>query len=531
MRSSSLAQGKEKPRAARAVPRLRRGVVGTLEAVAQEIAAMAPACDTVAFITSAAAFAFVLTPLAFLLATLTMFIEVNTLYHLSRRHASAGGYYGYVATAFGPFPAIVTGLMYPVYQIASTAAIPVYVAGVVLPGVVHYFWGVSLPGWVWLPFIVVFIMVPIALAAVGIRPQMKFLRYAALTEVSFLAITSLIIILRAPDNTWKVFDPFAWQAIYGPHWKAYGGPMAALGLGMIFGLTSFIGYGGSAPLGEEVRRSRDITKALVLGVLIVGVVLTEVAYGLTVGWGTDRLTSFASSAIPGIIVYTEYLGIAGGLMLALFAFNSAFSDSVAMQSNAGRVYFAMGRDSILPKFFSYVHPRWVTPSKSLLFVGVASSAAAVASAFIVGYYSGVSPLAMLALPATSQRIVTALGNAFDFLTTIALVGFITAHFINNTAVMVMFRRLRERHFGLNKVVHPLLHYFLPALATAIFAFVLVESIWPPQFPVTQAVIVGVALLAFSIGYTAWLSRSRPEAYRSAGVTVNIVEEERLESKG
>ena len=37
--------------------------------------------------------AFFLTPLAFLIATLTMFLEVNTLYHLSRRHASAGGYY------------------------------------------------------------------------------------------------------------------------------------------------------------------------------------------------------------------------------------------------------------------------------------------------------------------------------------------------------------------------------------------------------------------------------------------------------
>ncbi len=130
------------------IPRLKKGVVGTIEAIAQEIAAMAPACDTVAFITSAAAFAFVLTPLAFLLAMLTMFIEVNTLYHLSKHHASAGGYYGYVAKAFGSFPAIIVGLMYPVYQIASTAAIPVYVAGVVLPGVLYYFWHIVLPAWI-----------------------------------------------------------------------------------------------------------------------------------------------------------------------------------------------------------------------------------------------------------------------------------------------------------------------------------------------------------------------------------------------
>jgi len=512
-----------------AVPKLKRGVVGTLEAIAQEIAAMAPACDTVAFITSAAAFAFVLTPLAYLLAMLTMFIEVNTLYHLSKRHASAGGYYGYVATAFGPFAAIVTGLMYPVYQIVSTAAIPIYVAGIVLPGVFSYMFGITLPAWVWIPFILVFILVPIGLAIVGIRPQMKFLRYAALTEVAFLAITSLIIILKAPDNTLAIFNPFAWNSVYGSQFKQIGGPLAGLGLGMVFGLTSFIGYGGSAPLGEEVKRSRDITKALVLGVVIVGTVLTEVSYSLTVGWGVDNMASFANAGIPGIIVYTEYMGIAGGLLLALFAFNSAFSDSVAMQSNGGRVYFAMSRDGILPKFFSYVHPKFVTPSKSLLLVGIVSSISAIAAGFIIGYFSGVTPIQMLTLPATSTQVINALENAFDFLTTIALVGFIVAHFVNNTAVMVMFYRLKERHYGINAILHPTLHYVLPAIATAIFAFVLYESIWPPVFPVTQAVIAGAIVLAFSIYYTYWIRVHKPEAYRKAGKRVNIVEEEKAEA--
>ncbi|MFP3196032.1 MAG: hypothetical protein RXQ74_04110, partial [Caldivirga sp.] len=75
------------------VPRLKKGQVSTLGALVEEIAAMAPACDVVAFITAAMAFAFALTPLAFLLATLAMYLEVNTLYHLAKRHSSAGGYY------------------------------------------------------------------------------------------------------------------------------------------------------------------------------------------------------------------------------------------------------------------------------------------------------------------------------------------------------------------------------------------------------------------------------------------------------
>ena len=506
------------------IPRLKKGVVGTIEAIAQEIAAMAPACDTVAFITSAAAFAFVLTPLAFLLAMLTMFIEVNTLYHLSKHHASAGGYYGYVAKAFGSFPAIIVGLMYPVYQIASTAAIPVYVAGVVLPGVLYYFWHIVLPAWIWIPFILIFIIVPIILAMLGIRPQMQFLRYAALTEVAFLAVTSAIIIARAPDNTLAVFNPFAWNTVYGKYFMPLGGPLAGLGLGMIFGLTSFIGYGGSAPLGEEVKHSRNITKALMLGVTIVGSVLTEVAYALTVGWGINNMATFANSSIPGIIIYTEYMGIAGGLLLALFAFNSAFSDSVAMQSNAGRVYFAMGRDGILPRFFSYVDPKRITPTKALAFVGISSSILAIFSGFIIGYYSGVTPQMMLSSSAINNQIFNALSNAFDFLTTIALVGFIVAHFINNTAVMTLFSRL---HGVKESVKGFIVHYILPALATVVFAFVLYESIYPPVFPVTQAVIIGAILLTFSIIYGYLIKIYKPQAYKNAGRLVDIVEEEKL----
>ncbi|QKR00901.1 APC family permease [Metallosphaera tengchongensis] len=489
---------------------------------------MAPACDTVAFMTSAAAFAFVLLPLAFLLAMVVMYLEVNTLYHLAKRHASAGGYYGYVATAFGPKAAIVVGLIYPLYQIVSTAAIPIYVAGVLLPGILNYFWGIQLPGWIWIPFIAIFVLAPIGLAMVGIRPQMKYIRYAAITELIFLAITSLIIILKAPDNTFQVFNPLAWGNIYGSQFKSLGGPFAALGLGMIFGITSFIGYGGSAPLGEEAKRTRDIRKALVMGVLVVGVVLTEVAYSLTVGWGVNNMVSFATNGIPGIIVYTEYMGIIGGLLLALFAFNSAFSDSVAMQSNAGRVYFAMARDGVIPKFFSYVSKRFITPTKSLAFVGITSTVIAIATGFVVGYFSGLTPVQMFTLSATSNEVVNALENAFDYLTTIALVGLVIAHVMMNTSVTVLFRRLKEVHRGLNVIAHPIQHYVLPTVATLIFAFVLYESVYPPVFPVTQAVITGFAFLAFSVLYTIWIAKKRPHIMNKVGTRINLVREEQLE---
>ncbi|KJE49201.1 MULTISPECIES: APC family permease [unclassified Acidiplasma] len=505
--------------------RLKKGQVGTWGAIAEEISAMAPACDAIAFVVSSAIFAFFLTPLSFIIATLTMFLEVNTLYHLSRRHASAGGYYGYIANAFGPVPAISAGLMYPMYQIVSTAAIPVFVAGVVLPGVVKYFLGIGMPAWIWIPFILAFIIIPIMIAIIGIRPQMKYIKYASFFELIFLATLSAIIIIKAPDNTVNVFNPFAWPQ-YSSWFAPEGGPIAGVGLGMIFGLTSFIGYGGSAPLGEEATNPKAITRALTVGLLIVGIVLTEVAYAQIVGWGIPMMQTFSSSGIPGIIVATAYTGIVGGVLFSLVAFNSAFSDSVAMQANAGRVYFAMGRDGVIPKFFSYIHKKYVTPSKALIFVAVSSSVMAIISTFLIAMGAGVNPYTLLTSRASDPVIVNALTDSFQFLTTMALAGLIITHVLLNTSVMTMFIRLKEKHGNiLDKIKHFTEHYAFPAIATVIFLFVLYESVVPPVYPITDAIIIIGVYTLFSVIYAFYIKYKKPDVARRAGKTVNLVDEE------
>lgn len=92
--------------------------------------------------------------------------------------------------------------------------------------------------------------------------------------------------------------------------------------------------------------------------------------------------------------------------------------------------------------------------------------------------------------------------------------------------MTMFRRLRERHITLGqKILHPIEHYIMPAVATAIFIFVLYESIVPPIFPVTQAVLISSVYLVLAVLYVVVLSKKRPETVKRAGRLVNMVEEE------
>ena len=513
------------------VPRLRRGQVDALGALVEEIAAMAPACDVVAFITSAIAFAFAITPLAFLLATLAMYLEVNTLYHLAKRHSSAGGYYGYVANAFGPVPATVVGLLYVLYQVTSTAAIPTYIGGAVLPAFLDYYFHIVLPAWIWVPLILVFVIVPITLAILGIRPQITTLKYASLFEVSFLAVIGAIVIAKAPDNTLAVFNPFAWPQ-YAKDFAPYGGPAGALGLAMVFSITSFIGYGGSAPLGEEVKHPRQILRALTLGVFIVGAVLTEMAYAIVVGWGVNNLNNLVNnpnpdvSTIPGIIVMGLYLGMVGALGLFLVAMNSAFSDAVSMQSNAGRVYFAMARDNVIPKWFAKIHPKFHTPYRALAFIGTASSIGAIATAFAMFAANGLNPIQALTTTTANPAVLNALSDTFGFLTTMALFGMVLTHFLLNTSLITLFYRLKERHKDLaHALLHYLQHYVAPAVATGILGYALYASIWPPVFPETPAAIASLIYLAGAIGYGLYLKMYKPHLLTQAGKRVNLWAEE------
>ena len=95
---------------------LQRDVVGFWGLVGQSIAGMAPTCDVVAFMTAGAAFALVAMPLSYLAAFILMFIEVNTIYHLTKHRASAGGYYSFVSAGLGARAAVVTGFMVIFYQ-------------------------------------------------------------------------------------------------------------------------------------------------------------------------------------------------------------------------------------------------------------------------------------------------------------------------------------------------------------------------------------------------------------------------------
>lgn len=458
--------------------RLEANIVSVWGLVSQSIAGMAPTCDVVAFMTAGAAFALVALPLSYLFAFVLMFIEVNTLYHLSKHRGGAGGYYSYVSAGLGARPALVTAIMVIFYQLVSVAGVPVYVAGVFLPGLARAYLGIVLPSWFWIPMVLFFIGLPWLLSVLGIRPTVRTIVLTSTIEIVFLIVASAIIIARAPHAA--PLHPFSFASV----------GVKGVALGMIFAITSFIGVGSHAPLGEEAKgvrtqQGRLIGKAAVLSLTMVGVALTIAAYALTVGWGQDRMASFAGAAAPGVEVFLHYLGPVGAVALVVLAINSALMDDLALMTSTSRVLFAVARDRLLQTSFAVVNGRRA-PAAAVTFVGVGATAVALVFGLVFG------PRA-----------------AFDVLTTAVLFGLVTAHTLMNLSLMRI--SYRER-----RVSHIVFHLLLPVVAMLLFWGVLYESIVPFVYPLDWAAVLWLVVLAGAVAWSWVRLRKSDRLAREAG---------------
>ncbi|WP_430626093.1 APC family permease [Sulfobacillus thermotolerans] len=464
---------------------LHTNVVGFWGLVSQSLAGMAPSCDVVAFMTAGAAFALVALPLSYLLAFGLMFIEVNTLYHLSKDRASAGGYYSYVSAGLGTKASLITGFMVIFYQTLSVAAIPVYIGGVFLPGLAARL-HMTLPPLFWIFAVLFFIGVPWLLSVMGIRPSIKVLATTSLIEISFLIVASIIIMIKVHPG--HPLIPFEVGRV----------GIKGVSLGMVFAITSFIGIGSHASLGEEAKggvqtqRGRLIGKAALVSLTLTGAALTLSAYALTVGWGMFRMGTFSGANAPGVTVFLRYLGPVGAAALVILALNSAMADSIALLTSSSRVLYAIGRDELINTGFAQVNGRRAPARSVSVLAGLA---------VIVGVLIG-----SLLGPA----------QAFNVMTTAVLFGLVSAHTLMNISLMKLFREEHKRS-------HFVQHIILPILAIVLFWWVLYESVWPIAYPLSLSGVIWLIVLVPVVWYVSRVSRKVPVAHtHQLGAVMTVV---------
>jgi APA family basic amino acid/polyamine antiporter len=199
------------------------------------------------------------------------------------------------------------------------------------------------------------------------------------------------------DN-WTPFMPNGWAGLL-------------TGGSIIF--FTYIGFDSVSTAAEEARRpQRDVPIGIIATLVICTILYVSVAIVLT---GMERW-NLLDPAAPVVEVLRQYnLGwIRAGVLFG--AIMGMISSLLVFQIGQSRVWYAMSRDGLLPRFFSAVHPRFRTPHIATWIAGI-----------FVGVVGGLLDIGTLAN-------ISNLGTLFAF-TLVAL------------GVLILRRRDAGRHRG------------------------------------------------------------------------------------
>ncbi len=143
---------------------------------------------------------------------------------------------------------------------------------------------------------------------------------------------------------------------------------------------SYLGFDGISTLAEDCRNPRrDIGRATVLVCLISASLFIAQAYLGQLLWPNFK-------SFPNVeTAFLDVARVAGGAalfsMVSFVLVVAGFASAVTGQASASRLLFGMGRDRLLPALFTYIQPRYSTPTFGVLVVG----AVAVVGGFFLSF--------------------------------------------------------------------------------------------------------------------------------------------------
>jgi amino acid transporter len=234
-------------------------------------------------------------------------------------------------------------------------------------------------------------------------------------------------------------------------------------LAVVFSIQGLTGWEGAAPLAEETRDPRrNVPRATMLSIILLGVFLVIAYWGQILGWGVNRLSSLpASSDLPALVLAHRFWG--GAWVILLLAFlNTATAVCLATANVGTRMWYRMAKNGSFPKALAKVHPQFKTPTNAIL--------------------------TQLALSLTSGLGVGALiGPDESFLLVDGLILVLAVLFVYvmaNAAVFAFYYFQRRGDFNI------ILHVLFPLISSAALIYALIYSFIPfPAAPYKYAPLI------------------------------------------
>jgi amino acid transporter len=230
-------------------------------------------------------------------------------------------------------------------------------------------------------------------------------------EMGILLALSLSIVWHGGGPQGFNLRPFAPRVVLGGH----------PGIAIMFALASFVGFEATAIYGEESRNpTRTVPLATYAAVSIIMVFFAFTTWAIISSYGADHVVA-AAFADPGNFWFAksdQYLGRVGtGIMRGLLL-SSIFACLLAFHNTITRYLYALGREGLLWKFLSGIHPRFQSPYKAS-YVQTGCAVVGVLGSVMTGAH----PLTVV----------------FSWSSAFATIGIVGLQFLVSAAVIVFFR--------------------------------------------------------------------------------------------
>lgn len=177
-----------------------------------------------------------------------------------------------------------------------------------------------------------------------------------------LVVIALFIILgisHVNSSNWHPFMPYGWSGVVS-------------GASVIF--FSYIGFDAVSTAAEEVKNpQKDLPRGIIISLIVCTVLYIVVSAILT---GMVPYLKFKATAAPVAFALQQVGYHWGAALVSVGAICGLTSVILVMMFGQTRVLFAMSRDGLLPKFFGHVHPKYKTPARSTLLVGIVTAVVA-----------------------------------------------------------------------------------------------------------------------------------------------------------
>lgn len=290
---------------------------------------------------------------AYIITLIAMTFTARSYARMVQAYPYAGSAYVYTQRSFGGGTGFITGwallLDYLFLPMLCYLVIGIYL-GAVFPGV---------PQWV---FIIGSLVIATTLNLLGVVSVARANTVLIVMQFVFIAVfVALTIAVRTGDDV-DLLSPFTGDgSVEG---------LSPLVAGAAILCLSFLGFDSVSTLAEESKDAvRTVPRAIMFVTIGAGVLFIVLAYVSQIAYPSNVFADADSAAL-------DVTGAVGGQFLTTFFTATyvagCFGTALTSQAAVGRILFAMGRDGVLPRFLTYVSPRFRTPRNAFLLVAAVS---------------------------------------------------------------------------------------------------------------------------------------------------------------